>query len=115
MVDKSDCTWAEANFLLENCKWNSAANRLYYAVFQAVYGYALRKELIDADCESSLHSQAGKVVRRHTKRYVSVFTTLKQMRVRADYKTEDVDASEISENLLRLANSLRQYYINYGL
>ena len=110
MIDKAEQTWQEACLLCDSGRLNGAANRYYYAVFQAVYGFALQKGLIDKERKDGLHKEAGDVVRRHNRRLWPSFRLLHSMRIRADYKTENIAESEMTRHLLDRARDIKDYF-----
>ena len=113
MRDKSDSTWSDGCAILGQNLCNSAANRFYYAVFQAIYAFARDRNLIAQDDKIGLHGQARRLVASHGKqaaRYKIVFDRLLELRTRADYTPENIDITELDENLINDANNLRQYF-----
>lgn len=44
-LEKSEETYEVAELLIENGKWNSAVNRLYYASFYAVTGLLVKSRI----------------------------------------------------------------------
>lgn len=113
MKDKSDNTWNDAVAILDQLRFNAAANRFYYAVFQAVYSHALDRAIISADDEVGLHGKARRIVRstgHQSRKYTDVFDQLLDLRTRADYCPEDVEPEDLDADLLRDANSLRLYF-----
>lgn len=113
MKNKSDITWHEACSILDQEHSNSAASRIYYAVFQAVYGYGLKTKKIDKNTISGLHKATHNIVRTvgaQSKRYGRIFSTLKGLRIRADYEREVVRVNEVTD-LLKDAEAIRRFYI----
>ena len=113
MKDKSEKTWEDASAVLDQLRFNVAANRFYYAVFQAVYSHALDREIISADDEIGLHGKARRIVKstgHQARKYVEVFDRLLALRTRADYRPEDIEPEEIDDDLLKDANALRLYF-----
>lgn len=113
MKEKSAGTWDDAVAVHEQGRLNAAANRFYYAVFQAVYSHALDRELIAADDEKGLHGKARKLVMstgHQPRKYVGVFDRLLGLRTQADYKAEDIEPEDLDAELIRDADTLRLYF-----
>lgn len=70
--------------------WNAAANRLYYAVFQLLYVGLVGKGLLKPG-EIGVHDAVGRLVEEEYGTEISnLFHSLKDLRVRADYKGEKI-------------------------
>ena len=113
MKNKSDNTWTDAVSILDQLRFNAAANRFYYAVFQAVYSHALERGIIAAEDDVGLHGKARRIVRStgyQSRKYTEVFDRLLDLRTRADYRPEDIEPDEIDADLLRDADALRLYF-----
>lgn len=113
MKEKSDNTWEDAVAVMDQLRFNAAANRFYYAVFQAIYSHALDREIISADEEVGLHNKARKLVKstgHQPRKYVEVFDRLLALRTRADYKPEDIEPEDMDADLIRDADTLRLYF-----
>jgi len=124
--NKSDSYWTEGVACADVGCWNSAAHILYYAVFQAVYGYAemngsLQKYLepvwdatLGIRRKPTKHEAARKIV-DHWKgarnAQSRAFKKLYAARIKADYKTDDVADYEVSAYISD-AKALREYFIN---
>lgn len=114
METKSDITWMEALQIIAQGQHNSGANRLYFAVFQAVYAYGLRKGLVSPGEQDSLHGKARGIVRSRAsnpRKYSAAFNQLFELRVKADYKPEEIDLDDLSESLIEEAKNLREYFL----
>lgn len=113
MRDKSDENWRVGNACLVNGDLNAAANRLYYAVYQAVRGYALAKEKDYRPSDTGDHRKMEKIIRRYGKSPElsgDTFQDLMELRGKADYGRETPDASELHD-LLPEAGKIRDYYL----
>ena len=121
---KSDAYWAEGEACVEEGCWNSAAHSLYYAVFQAVFGYAegsgilqiYTKPYIDPydsrERIPSKHDAVRKIVRKWKgEQGFQVLKGLYAARIAADYKAEDVTGPQVTPHM-RAADAIRQYFIN---
>jgi uncharacterized protein (UPF0332 family) len=111
--DKSAATWAEGKECLERGHVNSAANRIYYAVFQAVKGFAIHRGTMTLDTSDNVHRKALEIVGGEGGKGVYFRRKLNELlslRMVADYKPEDVDRKELEE-LLKDADSIRKHHI----
>lgn len=94
-LEKSEETFDVALLLVENRKWNSAMNRLYYAAFYAVSALLAKSGLptkTHAGVKSNFalhYVKSGKVEDRHGKTFASLFS----WRHKGDY-ADFVDFSE---------------------
>ena len=110
---KSEKTWQEGSECLAREHFNSAANRLYYSVFQAVKGFAIKTGKMSEDASDGVHRLALKLVgsqgaQRHY--YQGQLNKLYSLRLIADYKPESVDAQRLKD-LVKDADSIRKYFI----
>jgi uncharacterized protein (UPF0332 family) len=111
--EKSDRTWEEGNQCLAQGHVNSAANRIYYSVFQAVKGAAIQRKKMTMDTSEDVHRLVLQIVGGESSKGMYFRRRLNQLvglRIIADYKVEDVNAETLKE-LLSDANSIRRYYI----
>lgn len=120
---KSDANWALGLACLRKDEVDSAANRLYYALFQAVKCYGLRKGLWEEHApegevggkKRSVHIQAqelaGKVSPAQGKFYRAQYTLLKGHRVKADYLPAHVARTDL-EHLLIEADKMRKFFLS---
>lgn len=114
MEDKSNLTWNEAQFLLQQGKWNSAANRLYFAVFQSVYGFGRKRNIITDDTidRKGRHKPTQDIVKAHLRDCSVAYGLLFGLRVTADYHPEEVTQDNLSEYLKQKAERIRDYFVN---
>ena len=113
MRNKSSITWEDAVAVMDQLRFNAAANRFYYAVFQAIYSHALDREIISADDEIGLHGKARRIVKstgHQPRKFTDVFDRLLDLRTRADYKAENVEPEDLDADLIRDADALRLYF-----
>ena len=61
-AEKSDQTWVEGSDCLNRGQINTAANRIYYAVFQAVKGFAIQTKQMSMEDNSNVHRQVLQIV-----------------------------------------------------
>jgi hypothetical protein len=60
--EKSDRTWEEGNQCLAQGHVNSAANHIYYSVFQAVKGAAIQRKKMTMDTSEDVHRLVLQIV-----------------------------------------------------
>jgi len=106
MEQKSEENWVVGNYCLAHGQLNAAANRLYYAVFQAVLGYAIAKKDYKYEGQGA-HAAMSRMMRR----YRDQFNELMDLRITADYEKEPPDETELRD-LLEVANRIRLYHLN---
>lgn len=114
-AEKSDRTWQEGHDCLTNGNVNSAASRLYHAVFQAVKGFAMVRLAMTEDSSDRVHATAIRIVGEHGKSgngpyYRQRYNLLFAQRVKADYMREDVVAEDL-QRLLTDADMIRKFFI----
>ena len=111
--EKSTQTWEEGKNCLSQGLVNSAANRFYYSVFQAVKGFAIQRQKMTMDTSDGVHRIVLQIVGEnggkgiHFRRRLQLLVGL---RIVADYKAENVDAEKLKE-LLDDADCIRKHYI----
>ena len=124
--NKSNAYWADGEACVSEGCWNPAAHSLYYAVFQAVYGFAEANGILvnylapiwdatlGAKRKPTKHEAARKIVDRwrgDRNAQSRAFKMLYAARIKADYKTDDVADHEVSA-FIPDAKALREYFIN---
>ena len=112
MRAKSEENWKVGTQCLDTGSLNAAASRLYYAVFQAVLGFAATKQ--GYVHKAGAHRDMVRVVRSHGKgreRYGDAFEDLMELRIKADYLPVTPDDGEI-RTLLTDADAIRRFYLN---
>jgi len=111
--EKSAKTWAEGTDCLYRGLVNTAANRIYYSVFQAVKGFAIQRQMMTMDSSDNVHRQVLQIVGgdggkgAYFRRRLNLLVGL---RLIADYKVESVDSDKL-QDLLDDADKIRKYYI----
>jgi len=111
--EKSDQTWQEGNQCLGQGMANSAASRLYYAVFQAVKGFGVAHGDMTMEEGDRVHAKIIGIVTTHGKgRFWAreKLTDLLGLRVKADYTPETVDAEEL-KTMVGDADKIRKHFI----
>jgi uncharacterized protein (UPF0332 family) len=114
--EKSQATWDAGMKCLEYGLVNAATNRIYYAVFQAIKGFAIFKRYWTLDESDNLHSKAMKIiydpqVGDKGMPYRRKFSELRGLRVIADYMPENVKEEDLKA-LIGDADTIRRYYIS---
>jgi uncharacterized protein (UPF0332 family) len=110
---KSDQTWAEGKNCLSLGLIDTATSRMYYAVFQAVKGFAVQRGSMTMDTPDGVHRkilevvQGGGGIGRHYRRQLN---ELFGLRVIADYMPESVLKNDL-EDLMEVADEIRMYHI----
>lgn len=93
---------------------DAAANRYYYAVFQAVFGYAIAHVSgVTLEMPDRSKHKIAKATIEGTQgiNFVKCFKLLQGHRIIADYKLEPVQEQRLREVLVR-ADNIRQYHVN---
>jgi len=110
--EKSTQTWDEGKDCLGRGLVNTAANRIYYSVFQAVKGFAIQRGMMTMESSVNVHRAVLQIVWSDGKGayFRRRLNALFGLRVIADYNAESVDQSELEE-LLDDADRIRKYYI----
>lgn len=107
LVEKSGDNWALALRLRDDGRFNAAANRLYYALFQAVKAYAVRTGMASVDEEAGVHGRMKAIVRDEDRRDARVFGDAMDLRVKADYSAASASASDFEQAFMFEAENLR--------
>lgn len=111
--DKSAATWAEGKGCLDRGHVNTAANRIYYSVFQAVKGFAIQRGAWTIETSDNVHRKALEIVEGEGGKGTYFRRRLNELlglRMIADYKPENVDRKDL-EDLLKDADSIRRHHI----
>jgi uncharacterized protein (UPF0332 family) len=111
--EKSTQTWDEGRDCLNRGFVNTAANRIYYSVFQAIKGFAIQRGMMTMETSDSVHRQTMEIVGQHGGRgtfFRRRLNELLALRLTADYKAESVDRTDL-EDLINDADCIRKHYI----
>ena len=86
-LQKADESFADAELLANNGRWNSAVNRLYYASFFAVSALLLSKDIKSTTHDGCRTQFALNFIKKGTieKRFGKHFTKLFDLRQKGDY------------------------------
>lgn len=109
LFEKAQASWRLGVELRDRGQFNAAANRLYYGLFQAVRAhFASEPEMARAD---GIHGRVKAKLRYAEK---DTFEGLRELREKADYQPDDVQAEDLSDELIERANRLLKSYLNRG-
>lgn len=114
--EKSDEYWTVGQEFVEQGCLNTAAHCLYYAVFQAVYGFAEANEMAHVtgrDVKSKHTAVLGVIGEHHRAENCRAARRLHAARIKADYKVEGVTRGDLPNECLRAAETVRQYFLNF--
>lgn len=106
---KARKNWDSAQILYGRGFYDSAANRLYYSIFQYPYEILIKKGILDPKLSRGVHTEILKFITTYADdNDVIAFQTLLDTRVTADYHEEPVDKPLLDE-CLKNAKRLRLY------
>jgi len=111
MQNKAKSSWTIAEkFVKEDDSLNFAANRFYYALFQAAWWRnAQLKPPLTKESGEGYHEFAKRIVCtivNNDKNHVRIFLKFKSLRVKADYKPVDIKRYELHQIYIQQANEL---------
>lgn len=112
LINKSKENMSVAAELVERRRFNAAANRLYYSLFQVAKAYAVSKNKMQMDAQVEVHRVARSVVHELVKdegRFEDVFDDALALRKKSDYTPTDVTANELDLNFRNKASDLRSH------
>lgn len=113
-TEKSNATWKEGTDCLALGLGNTAANRLYYAVFQAIKGFGVEKQNWSVEDSDNVHLKALNIVCGPTGGkgfgYRKKLMELRSLRLIADYHPENVDIEHLKA-LVEDADKIRKHHI----
>lgn len=99
-------SWSAGQLLLENGDPNGAANRFYYAAFQAVRGYFVKRQKVAINEADGIHGKLKKLLHSNWK---DTFEDPGELRVTADYLPDPVQEADLKA-LLEDARKLLDYF-----
>lgn len=115
-ADKVRIGWDLALSLRNAGDLNNSASRMYYAVFQAVLAYAVKKERFDREKHrEKVHSEMKRVLKEaaaRNKEWRDCYDDLRELRNRADYDPEDVTASAFDLNIVHQSECIKNFFLN---
>jgi len=111
-VEKSEENWNIFEQLRSSNFFDAAASRLYYSLFQAVKAFALKTGTMTEDDSLNVHVKAKDIVRQNCSSSIyHAFCDALEMRVRADYESRRVLASEFSQHFICQLDMLRRQFV----
>lgn len=108
LFGKARQSWLDGKALLENGSTNSAANRLYYAVFQAAKAHFVEKGRVRDDEKAEIHGKIKSLLSGSFQK--DTFEDLRGYRETGDYLPDPVRSEEL-EAILKDAEDLFTAYI----
>ena len=115
-LSKVKTGWELATWLRDKQDYNNSASRMYYAVFQAVLTYAIRKEKFDRekawDEKRNVHALMRRVVKeKMQKNDADAYDDLRGLRNKADYDPEDVHLSDLDLNFIQSVEKIKNFFL----
>ncbi len=111
LVEKSNSNWALSEQLRNQEKYDAAANRLYYSLFQAVKAYAVMIGKADVDEDTGVHGKMKRIVSEEDRSDGEVFGDAMDLRVKADYLPAPVTVADFDQTFVFNAEHLRCSFI----
>ena len=113
--EKSDEAWEDGVNFLKIGRANAAANRMYYATFQAIKGHFVVKEKMAIDENIGVHAKILNLIcptneKNKKWNYRRKVNELLQHRITADYEVESVESVTL-QNLIVEVNAIRNEYL----
>jgi uncharacterized protein (UPF0332 family) len=105
---KSKHTWDTGRFLLESRRYDGAANRFYYAVFQAVYARWLAQGKIERK-QKDVHAFILDQLTPDEDQ--ELFEKLYRLRIRADYHPNPVLVTDLESRFVENAKGLMERFL----
>lgn len=91
-------------------KYNAAANRFYYSIFQAVKAYAVEKGKMSVEESARVHPKAKQIAKDEDESYFDIMDDAYDMRTKADYLAENVELYELTQDFQNKAQSMREHF-----
>lgn len=113
MRNKSYENWEVGCDCLKQGRFNAAASRLYYGVFQAVLTYAREKKNYVHQAGKTDHAAMANIVWTTGKacgKYGRVFNKMMSLRETSDYERETPTLTKINE-VLKDSGEIRNYFL----
>lgn len=110
LLEKSKDNMDVAIGLVANKKFNAAANRLYYSLFQVAKAYAVSKGKMSISEDKDVHRKICEIVTRLVEdegRFEDIYEDALMLRKKADYTPSDVTGSELDITFRTKASDLR--------
>ena len=110
LIDKSEENWNLAMDLCSGGKYNAAANRFYYSIFQVVKVYAIKKGKMKLEDRKGVHGIAKDLVKSEDKKLGRIYGDAENYRATADYLLEDVSKNDLDSTFINDVQTLRDHY-----
>lgn len=110
LLAKSKENFELALDLKDDEKYNAAANRFYYSIFQAVKAYAIEKGKMSMEGRKEVHSSALRLVRAENEDYYETMSEACNLRAKADYLAESIEKNELSLNFINKVQDVRNHF-----
>ena len=91
-------------------KYNAAANRFYYSIFQAVKAYAVEKGKMSVKESARVHPKAKQIAKDEDESYFDIMDDAYELRTKADYLAENVEQYELTQDFQTKAQSMRDHF-----
>jgi len=117
-LNKVNTGWELSTRLHDQKDYNNSASRMYYAVFQAVLFYAIRKEKFNRETalkdKKNVHILMKRVVKEKMKDFKNAFDAYEDLRVlrnQADYDPEDVRQSDLNSGFINSVETIKNFFL----
>ena len=91
-------------------RYNAAANRFYYSIFQVVKVYAIKKGKMKLEDRKGVHRIAKDLVKSEDKKLGRIYGDAENYRATADYLLEDVSKNDLDSTFINDVQTLRDHY-----
>ena len=110
LLAKSKENFELALDLKDDEKYNAAANRFYYSIFQAVKAYAVEKGKMSVKESAHVHPKAKQIAKDEDESYFDIMDDAYELRTKADYLAENVEQYELTQDFQNKAQSMREHF-----
>lgn len=114
-LNKVHTGWDLATNLYDQHDYNNSASRMYYAVFQAVLAYAIRKKKFDREKarteKKNVHMLMKDVVTQNMQNALDAYDDLRALRNKADYDPEDVMKSDLDTSFVNSVERIKDFFL----
>ena len=110
LLAKSKENFELALDLKDDEKYNAAANRFYYSIFQALKAYAVEKGKMRIEERERVHTTAKQIAKDEDKSYRDIMEDAYELRTKADYLSENVERYELTQDFQNKAQSMRDHF-----
>lgn len=117
LIKKSKDNMDVAIELADDKKFNAAANRLYYSLFQVAKAYAVAKGEMTIGDGEDVHRKIRNIVTNLVEaegRFEDVYEDALALRKKADYTPNDVTGNDFDVNFRTRASDLRERLVRFA-